>query len=87
MLASLPACGVLGGAVAGNVSRKPGIARDAFGCAEEQVAAGQKSVVEGAHQPVLQLLLEVDQDVAAGNQIEPRERRVFLMTNWPTLAI
>ena len=48
-----------------------GFARDAFRWSEEQKTAGLQRVMECLHDPVLQLGVEVDQDVAAGDQIEP----------------
>jgi hypothetical protein len=38
---------------------------DAFGHAEEQIAAGLQRIVEGRQDPMLQFLAEIDQEVSA----------------------
>ena len=45
--------------------------------AQKQKTAWVQRVVKCLHHPVLQLGVEVDQDVAAGDQIEPREGRIL----------
>ena len=49
----------------------------AFGGAQKQDATRFQCVVEQGNQPFLQLGAKVDQQVAAAQQIEPRERRVL----------
>ena len=49
---------------------------DALGGTEEQKAAGSKRVVEQRNELLLQLGAEVDEDVAAGDEVELRERRI-----------
>ena len=44
--------------------------------AEEQEAGLVQAVVEGRQDPLLQRLVEVDEDVAAAHQIQLGERRV-----------
>jgi len=45
--------------------------------AEEQIAGGIERVVEGAAYLLLQLAIEIDEDVAAGDQVDVRERRIL----------
>ena len=52
------------------------LAGQVLGAAEEQVAALVERVVEQRDQPVLQVGREIDQEVAAGDQVELGERRV-----------
>ena len=54
-----------------------GMARNAFRGSQKQKTAWVQGVVKRLHHPVLQLGIEVDQDIAAGDQIEPREGRIF----------
>lgn len=53
------------------------LARDAFRLAEAQIAAWPQRIVKRLHQPILQVGLEVDQQIAAGDQIEFREGRIL----------
>ena len=45
-------------------------AADTFRWAEEQVAAGIEPVVKSLHDAMLKFVVHVDQDIAAGHQIE-----------------
>src|SRR5512134_1320779 len=49
----------------------------AFGRAEEQETVGDQSVVEDAADLLLKLAIEIDEQVAARDQIEPGEWRVL----------
>lgn len=49
---------------------------DGLGRAQQQHAAGPQAVVEQRHQPLLQRGAEIDHQVAARQDVEPRERRV-----------
>ncbi len=49
----------------------------ALGGRQEEDAAGAERVVEGREEPVLQFRLEVDEEVPAGEQVEPREGGVL----------
>ena len=49
---------------------------DALRRAEEQIAARAQRVVEGRDDLVLDVRPEIDQQVAAGDQVHPRERRI-----------
>ena len=53
-----------------------GIACRTFRRPEEKVRAGLQCIVEGLDHAMLKLTVEIDHHVAAGNQIEPGERRV-----------
>jgi hypothetical protein len=56
--------------------KQAGIAGQRFGAAEEQHAARLQGVVEDPQHAVLQRPRKVDQQVAAADQVEVRERRV-----------
>ena len=51
---------------------------DRLGRAEEQVSAFAQREVEQTQHPLLEVGLEVDQEVAAADQVQPRERRVLI---------
>lgn len=51
--------------------------RHVLGIAEKQIAVGQQREVEQRDQAVLKLRVEVDQQVAARDEVKPRERRVL----------
>ena len=53
-----------------------GEAADRLGRAQHEVAIGPQRVVQEGHDALLQRRAEVDQDVAAAHQVEPRERGV-----------
>ena len=52
------------------------VTRDALRRAQEQVAAGLERVVENGQDVVLQLGVEIDQQIAARDQVHARERRI-----------
>ena len=49
---------------------------DALGVAEQQIAGLVQRVVKAGNDPLLQRLIEVDEDVATAHQIQLRERRI-----------
>src|SRR5260221_1923178 len=57
-------------------SEQIAVAGDRLRQAEEEEPVGPERVVEDRYKPGLQLRLEIDQQIAAGNQIEARERRI-----------
>jgi hypothetical protein len=54
-----------------------GLRGDTLRRAEEQMTARPQGVVEGGQDTLLQTRLEVDHQVAAGDQVEARERRIL----------
>src|SRR5215475_8169746 len=52
------------------------MATQIFRAAEEQIAAWPQCVVKNRYELVLNVAVEIDQQVAAGNQIDARERRI-----------
>ena len=58
------------------VANRPGVAGHVLRGAEEQVAVLVERVVEQRNQPVLQFGVEIDQEIAAGDQVELGERCV-----------
>ena len=54
-----------------------GVTRRTLRRAQEQKAAWLQRIVESLHHPVLHLGVDVNQDVAAGDQVEPREGRIL----------
>ena len=57
-------------------AEQPRMARHVLRGAEKQKAAVVQGIVEQGNQPVLQLRREVDQKIAAGDQVELGERRI-----------
>ena len=55
---------------------QPAQASDRFRTAEQQHGAGPHAVVKQGQQPALQGGVEVDHEIAAGQQVEPGERRI-----------
>src|SRR6185312_17070989 len=49
---------------------------DAFRWSDEQITPGPKRIMECLHHPMLEIVVHIDQDVAAGDHIYPGERRV-----------
>ena len=49
---------------------------DALGGAQKQVAAGLQRIVKGWNDLPLQIGAKINQQIAAGHQIHPRERRI-----------
>src|SRR5207302_7649240 len=47
-----------------------------LGGAEKQITARAERVMKHRHEPLLQLLVEIDQEIAARDQIDAREGRV-----------
>ena len=54
-----------------------GIACQPLRGAQQQESTGAQGIVERLYQPLLQVVVHVDQQIAAGNQVHPRERRVL----------
>ena len=53
-----------------------GVARQALRRAQEEEAAAPQGIVEQGHQLRLQLRVQIDQQVATGDEVDVRERRV-----------
>ena len=53
-----------------------GFATHPFGRAQEQVAAGAQGIVEQRQYLRLQIFVQIDQQVAAGDQVDPRKGRI-----------
>src|SRR5438046_1145891 len=50
---------------------------DALGGAQKQIAASPQRKMEQRNDPILQIGVQIDQQVTAGNQIDARERSVL----------
>src|SRR5215813_10287283 len=58
-------------------AEQSGRAVGGFGCAKNKKAAGIERVVKGVAHLVLQVSIKIDEDIAAGDQVDMGERRIF----------
>ena len=59
-----------------NSAEQPRFPADALRWSDEQIPAGPKRIMECLHDPVLEVVVHIDQHVAAGDQIDLGKRRV-----------
>ena len=49
---------------------------DTLGASQEQIAAVDEGEVQQRNEPLLRRGLEIDEEIAAADHVEPRERRI-----------
>ena len=59
-----------------NGGEQLGVLGQGFRCAEKQITARPQRIMKYRQQLLLQLLVEIDQQIAARDQVDPRERRI-----------